>query len=170
MCVFKTHLFGWQAVKCQGLDLDSLLPDQEMLMKIMVHPLQIQVSMHFPEVFVCFYRNMFWVITTLFCRHACQRSTATCGWEMVCRLKDKRWPTCSHISAIPWSTQTSICSRCVFAAEKVAVSRLNHILTFFFLTLSFQVCASRLDPDYFISSVFERYELLPWLPSSIKEF
>lgn len=32
-----------QAVKCQGLDLDSLLPDQEMLMKIMVHPLQIQV-------------------------------------------------------------------------------------------------------------------------------
>lgn len=34
-----------QAVKCQGLDLDSLLPDQEMLMKIMVHPLQIQVNM-----------------------------------------------------------------------------------------------------------------------------
>ena len=33
-----------QAVKCQGLDLDSLLPDQEMLMKIMVHPLQIQVG------------------------------------------------------------------------------------------------------------------------------
>jgi len=32
-----------QGVKCQGLDLDSLLPDQEMLMKIMVHPLQIQV-------------------------------------------------------------------------------------------------------------------------------
>lgn len=32
-----------QAVKCQGIDLDSLLPDQEMLMKIMVHPLQIQV-------------------------------------------------------------------------------------------------------------------------------
>lgn len=44
LCVcFKTHFFGWQAVKCQGLDLDSLLPDQEMLMKIMVHPLQIQV-------------------------------------------------------------------------------------------------------------------------------
>lgn len=39
----EIHLFGWQAVKCQGLDLDSLLPDQEMLMKIMVHPLQIQV-------------------------------------------------------------------------------------------------------------------------------
>lgn len=33
-----------QAVKCQGLDLDSLLPDPEMLMKIMVHPLQIQVT------------------------------------------------------------------------------------------------------------------------------
>lgn len=46
-CVFYTFwisLFGWsQAIKCQGLDLDSLLPDQEMLMKIMVHPLQIQV-------------------------------------------------------------------------------------------------------------------------------
>uniref|UniRef100_W5KV98 E3 ubiquitin-protein ligase n=1 Tax=Astyanax mexicanus TaxID=7994 RepID=W5KV98_ASTMX len=34
-----------RAVKCQGLDLDSLLPDQEMLMKIMVHPLQIQASL-----------------------------------------------------------------------------------------------------------------------------
>lgn len=49
VCVFL-HVFKGnclveisQGVKCQGLDLDSLLPDQEMLMKIMVHPLQIQV-------------------------------------------------------------------------------------------------------------------------------
>lgn len=38
---FRANIF--QAIKCQGLDLDSLLPDPEMLMKIMVHPLQIQV-------------------------------------------------------------------------------------------------------------------------------
>ncbi len=37
------YFYFFQGVKCQGLDLDSLLPDQEMLMKIMVHPLQIQV-------------------------------------------------------------------------------------------------------------------------------
>lgn len=30
-------------MKCQELDLDSVLPDQEMLMKLMIHPLQIQV-------------------------------------------------------------------------------------------------------------------------------
>nr|XP_023661529.1 E3 ubiquitin-protein ligase UBR3 isoform X3 [Paramormyrops kingsleyae] len=38
-------MFLSKAVKCQGIDLDSLLPDQEMLMKIMVHPLQIQASL-----------------------------------------------------------------------------------------------------------------------------
>ncbi|XP_064185929.1 E3 ubiquitin-protein ligase ubr3 isoform X1 [Anguilla rostrata] len=38
-------MFLSKAVKCQGLDLDSLLPDHEMLMKIMVHPLQIQASL-----------------------------------------------------------------------------------------------------------------------------
>ncbi|KAM6935004.1 E3 ubiquitin-protein ligase ubr3 isoform 2-T2 [Xenentodon cancila] len=38
-------MFLSRAVKCQGLDLDSLLPDQEMLMKIMVHPLQIQACL-----------------------------------------------------------------------------------------------------------------------------
>uniref|UniRef100_A0A8C3GB78 E3 ubiquitin-protein ligase n=1 Tax=Cyclopterus lumpus TaxID=8103 RepID=A0A8C3GB78_CYCLU len=38
-------MFLSKAVRCQGLDLDSLLPDQEMLMKIMVHPLQIQASL-----------------------------------------------------------------------------------------------------------------------------
>ncbi|XP_060732493.1 E3 ubiquitin-protein ligase ubr3 isoform X3 [Tachysurus vachellii] len=38
-------MFLSKGVKCQGLDLDSLLPDQEMLMKIMVHPLQIQASL-----------------------------------------------------------------------------------------------------------------------------
>uniref|UniRef100_A0A670HWY6 E3 ubiquitin-protein ligase n=1 Tax=Podarcis muralis TaxID=64176 RepID=A0A670HWY6_PODMU len=38
-------MFLSKAVKCQELDLDSLLPDQEMLMKLMVHPLQIQASL-----------------------------------------------------------------------------------------------------------------------------
>uniref|UniRef100_A0A4W6FP70 E3 ubiquitin-protein ligase n=1 Tax=Lates calcarifer TaxID=8187 RepID=A0A4W6FP70_LATCA len=38
-------MFLSKAIKCQGLDLDSLLPDQEMLMKIMVHPLQIQACL-----------------------------------------------------------------------------------------------------------------------------
>ncbi|XP_076858861.1 E3 ubiquitin-protein ligase ubr3 isoform X2 [Brachyhypopomus gauderio] len=38
-------MFLSKAVKCQALDLDSLLPDQEMLMKIMVHPLQIQACL-----------------------------------------------------------------------------------------------------------------------------
>ncbi|XP_028846793.1 E3 ubiquitin-protein ligase ubr3 isoform X4 [Denticeps clupeoides] len=38
-------MFLSKGVKCQGLDLDSLLPDQETLMKIMVHPLQIQASL-----------------------------------------------------------------------------------------------------------------------------
>lgn len=36
-------------MKCQELDLDSLLPDQEMLMKLMIHPLQIQVCMRLLE-------------------------------------------------------------------------------------------------------------------------
>nr|XP_033800346.1 E3 ubiquitin-protein ligase UBR3 isoform X5 [Geotrypetes seraphini] len=38
-------MFLSKAVKCQDLDLDSILPDQEMLMKLMVHPLQIQASL-----------------------------------------------------------------------------------------------------------------------------
>ncbi|XP_059822600.1 E3 ubiquitin-protein ligase ubr3 isoform X1 [Hypanus sabinus] len=38
-------MFLSKAVRCQQLDLDSLLPDQEMLMKMMVHPLQIQASL-----------------------------------------------------------------------------------------------------------------------------
>uniref|UniRef100_A0A673WAV8 E3 ubiquitin-protein ligase n=1 Tax=Salmo trutta TaxID=8032 RepID=A0A673WAV8_SALTR len=38
-------MFLSKAVKCQGIDLESLLPDQEMLMRIMVHPLQIQASL-----------------------------------------------------------------------------------------------------------------------------
>lgn len=43
LCSELTVSIVSQAVKCQGLDLESLLPDQEMLMRIMVHPLQIQV-------------------------------------------------------------------------------------------------------------------------------
>ncbi|XP_030921781.1 E3 ubiquitin-protein ligase UBR3-like, partial [Geospiza fortis] len=35
-------MFLSKAVKCQELDLDTILPDQEMLMKLMIHPLQIQ--------------------------------------------------------------------------------------------------------------------------------
>ncbi|KAF3824389.1 hypothetical protein GH733_008674 [Mirounga leonina] len=38
-------MFLSKAVKCQELDLDSVLPDQEMLMKLMIHPLQIQASL-----------------------------------------------------------------------------------------------------------------------------
>uniref|UniRef100_F6Z886 E3 ubiquitin-protein ligase n=1 Tax=Monodelphis domestica TaxID=13616 RepID=F6Z886_MONDO len=38
-------MFLSKAVKCQELDLDSILPDQEMLMKLMIHPLQIQASL-----------------------------------------------------------------------------------------------------------------------------
>lgn len=38
-------MFLSKAVKCQDMDLDSLLPDQEMLMKLMVHPLQIQANL-----------------------------------------------------------------------------------------------------------------------------
>ncbi|KAJ8255418.1 hypothetical protein GJAV_G00204660 [Gymnothorax javanicus] len=38
-------MFLSKAIKCQGLDLEGLLPDQETLMKIMVHPLQIQASL-----------------------------------------------------------------------------------------------------------------------------
>uniref|UniRef100_UPI00398E92C3 E3 ubiquitin-protein ligase ubr3 isoform X6 n=1 Tax=Pristiophorus japonicus TaxID=55135 RepID=UPI00398E92C3 len=38
-------MFLSKAIRCQQLDLDSLLPDQEMLMKMMVHPLQIQASL-----------------------------------------------------------------------------------------------------------------------------
>ncbi|XP_069791779.1 E3 ubiquitin-protein ligase ubr3 isoform X2 [Narcine bancroftii] len=38
-------MFLSKAVRCQQLDLDSLLPDQEMLMKLMVHPLQIQACL-----------------------------------------------------------------------------------------------------------------------------
>uniref|UniRef100_A0A8C5ULR0 E3 ubiquitin-protein ligase n=1 Tax=Malurus cyaneus samueli TaxID=2593467 RepID=A0A8C5ULR0_9PASS len=38
-------MFLSKAVKCQELDLDTILPDQEMLMKLMIHPLQIQASL-----------------------------------------------------------------------------------------------------------------------------
>lgn len=38
-------------MKCQELDLDSLLPDQEMLMKLMIHPLQIQVCIKASKTF-----------------------------------------------------------------------------------------------------------------------
>lgn len=38
-------------MKCQELDLDSVLPDQEMLMKLMIHPLQIQVCIQALKIF-----------------------------------------------------------------------------------------------------------------------
>ncbi|KAJ7415577.1 e3 ubiquitin-protein ligase ubr3 [Willisornis vidua] len=42
---FDAINFVDEAVKCQELDLDTILPDQEMLMKLMIHPLQIQASL-----------------------------------------------------------------------------------------------------------------------------
>lgn len=65
-------------------------------------------------------------------RHASQRSTATCGSGMVCRSKDRLWPMCSHTSAIPWLTQTSIYSR--FALHQILFlfgSQSNSILLLF---------------------------------------
>ncbi|KAE8299326.1 E3 ubiquitin-protein ligase ubr3 [Larimichthys crocea] len=99
-------MFLSKAVKCQGLDLDSLLPDQEMLMKIMVHPLQIQR----------FHSNM-WVRNGL-------------------QIKGQ---------AMTY-VQSHFCNSMIDPDIYLL-----------------QVCASRLDPDYFISSVFERFKVVDLL-------
>ncbi|XP_062390894.1 E3 ubiquitin-protein ligase ubr3 isoform X3 [Sardina pilchardus] len=103
-------MFLSKAVKCQGLDLDSLLPDQEMLMKIMVHPLQIQVSLS--EI----HSNM-WVRNGL-------------------QIKGQ---------AMTY-VQSHFCNSMIDPDIYLL-----------------QVCASRLDPDYFISSVFERFKVVDLL-------
>ncbi|KAJ8351974.1 hypothetical protein SKAU_G00234500 [Synaphobranchus kaupii] len=103
-------MFLSKGVKCQGLDLDSLLPDQEMLMKIMVHPLQIQACLS--EI----HSNM-WVRNGL-------------------QIKGQ---------AMTY-VQSHFCNSMIDA-------------DIFLL----QVCASRLDPDYFISSVFERFKVVDLL-------
>uniref|UniRef100_A0A8C5D6X2 E3 ubiquitin-protein ligase n=1 Tax=Gadus morhua TaxID=8049 RepID=A0A8C5D6X2_GADMO len=103
-------MFLSKAVKCQGLDLDSLLPDQEMLMKIMVHPLQIQASLS--EI----HSNM-WVRNGL-------------------QIKGQ---------AMTY-VQSHFCNSMIDPDIYLL-----------------QVCASRLDPDYFISSVFERFKVVDLL-------
>uniref|UniRef100_A0A8C3AZH9 E3 ubiquitin-protein ligase n=1 Tax=Cyclopterus lumpus TaxID=8103 RepID=A0A8C3AZH9_CYCLU len=103
-------MFLSKAVRCQGLDLDSLLPDQEMLMKIMVHPLQIQASLS--EI----HSNM-WVRNGL-------------------QIKGQ---------AMTY-VQSHFCNSMIDPDIYLL-----------------QVCASRLDPDYFISSVFERFKVVDLL-------
>ncbi|XP_034042644.1 E3 ubiquitin-protein ligase ubr3 isoform X3 [Thalassophryne amazonica] len=103
-------MFLSKAVKCQGVDLDSFLPDQEMLMKIMVHPLQIQASLS--EI----HSNM-WVRNGL-------------------QIKGQ---------AMTY-VQSHFCNSMIDPDIYLL-----------------QVCASRLDPDYFISSVFERFKVVDML-------
>uniref|UniRef100_A0A3Q3VP00 E3 ubiquitin-protein ligase n=1 Tax=Mola mola TaxID=94237 RepID=A0A3Q3VP00_MOLML len=103
-------MFLSKAVKCQGLDLDSLLPDQEMLMKIMVHPLQIQACLS--EI----HSNM-WVRNGL-------------------QIKGQ---------AMTY-VQSHFCNSMIDPDIYLL-----------------QVCASKLDPDYFISSVFERFKVVDLL-------
>ncbi|KAG2459574.1 UBR3 ligase, partial [Polypterus senegalus] len=107
---FDAISFVDEAVKCQGLDLDSLLPDQEVLMKIMVHPLQIQASLS--EI----HSNM-WVRNGL-------------------QIKGQ---------AMTY-VQSHFCNSMIDPDIYLL-----------------QVCASRLDPDYFISSVFERFKVVDLL-------
>uniref|UniRef100_A0A671YUB5 E3 ubiquitin-protein ligase n=1 Tax=Sparus aurata TaxID=8175 RepID=A0A671YUB5_SPAAU len=106
----QENTFFLTAVKCQGLDLDSLLPDQEMLMKIMVHPLQIQACLS--EI----HSNM-WVRNGL-------------------QIKGQ---------AMTY-VQSHFCNSMIDPDIYLL-----------------QVCASRLDPDYFISSVFERFKVVDLL-------
>ncbi|XP_075465223.1 E3 ubiquitin-protein ligase UBR3 isoform X3 [Ascaphus truei] len=103
-------MFLSKAVKCQEIDLDSILPDQEMLMKLMVHPLLIQASLS--EV----HSNM-WVRNGL-------------------QIKGQ---------AMTY-VQSHFCNSMIDPDIYLL-----------------QVCASRLDPDYFISSVFERFKVVDLL-------
>ncbi|XP_068101659.1 E3 ubiquitin-protein ligase UBR3 isoform X3 [Hyperolius riggenbachi] len=103
-------MFLSKAVKCQEIDLDSVLPDQEMLMKLMVHPLLIQASLS--EI----HSNM-WVRNGL-------------------QIKGQ---------AMTY-VQSHFCNSMIDPDIYLL-----------------QVCASRLDPDYFISSVFERFKVVDLL-------
>ncbi|XP_051885288.1 LOW QUALITY PROTEIN: E3 ubiquitin-protein ligase ubr3 [Pristis pectinata] len=103
-------MFLSKAVRCQQLDLDSLLPDQEMLMKMMVHPLQIQASL-------------------------------------------------SEIHSNMW----------VRNGLQIKGQAMTYVQSHFYNSMIdpdiflLQVCASRLDPDYFVSSVFERFKVVDLL-------
>ncbi|XP_053554395.1 LOW QUALITY PROTEIN: E3 ubiquitin-protein ligase UBR3 [Bombina bombina] len=103
-------MFLSKAVKCQEIDLDSILPDQEMLMKLMVHPLLIQATLS--EI----HSNM-WVRNGL-------------------QIKGQ---------AMTY-VQSHFCNSMIDPDIYLL-----------------QVCASRLDPDYFISSVFERFKVVDLL-------
>ncbi|KAG9477303.1 hypothetical protein GDO78_002607 [Eleutherodactylus coqui] len=103
-------MFLSKAVKCQEIDLDSVLPDQEMLMKLMVHPLLIQASLS--EI----HSNM-WVRNGL-------------------QIKGQ---------AMTY-VQSHFCNSMIDPDIYLL-----------------QVCASKLDPDYFISSVFERFKVVDLL-------
>ncbi|XP_053327752.1 E3 ubiquitin-protein ligase UBR3 isoform X2 [Spea bombifrons] len=103
-------MFLSKAVKCQGIELDSILPDQEMLMKLMIHPLLIQSSLS--EI----HSNM-WVRNGL-------------------QIKGQ---------AMTY-VQSHFCNSMIDPDIYLL-----------------QVCASRLDPDYFISSVFERFKVVDLL-------
>ncbi|PKU49420.1 e3 ubiquitin-protein ligase ubr3 [Limosa lapponica baueri] len=107
---FDAINFVDEAVKCQELDLDTILPDQEMLMKLMIHPLQIQASLS--EI----HSNM-WVRNGL-------------------QIKGQ---------AMTY-VQSHFCNSMIDPDIYLL-----------------QVCASRLDPDYFISSVFERFKVVDLL-------
>uniref|UniRef100_A0A8C5R974 E3 ubiquitin-protein ligase n=1 Tax=Leptobrachium leishanense TaxID=445787 RepID=A0A8C5R974_9ANUR len=103
-------MFLSKAIKCQEIDLDSLLPDQELLMKLMVHPLLIQASLS--EI----HSNM-WVRNGL-------------------QIKGQ---------AMTY-VQSHFCNSMIDPDIYLL-----------------QVCASKLDPDYFISSVFERFKVVDLL-------
>ncbi|KAG8432417.1 hypothetical protein GDO86_016896 [Hymenochirus boettgeri] len=103
-------MFLSKAVKCQEIDLDSILPDQEILMKLMVHPLLIQASLS--EI----HSNM-WVRNGL-------------------QIKGQ---------AMTY-VQSHFCNSMIDPDIYLL-----------------QVCASKLDPDYFISSVFERFKVVDLL-------
>ncbi|XP_012826537.1 E3 ubiquitin-protein ligase UBR3 isoform X2 [Xenopus tropicalis] len=103
-------MFLSKAIKCQEIDLDSILPDQEMLMKLMVHPLLIQASLS--EI----HSNM-WVRNGL-------------------QIKGQ---------AMTY-VQSHFCNSMIDPDIYLL-----------------QVCASKLDPDYFISSVFERFKVVDLL-------
>ncbi|XP_071977866.1 E3 ubiquitin-protein ligase UBR3 isoform X1 [Engystomops pustulosus] len=103
-------MFLSKAVKYQEIDLDSILPDQEMLMKLMVHPLLIQASLS--EI----HSNM-WVRNGL-------------------QIKGQ---------AMTY-VQSHFCNSMIDPDIYLL-----------------QVCASKLDPDYFISSVFERFKVVDLL-------
>ncbi|KAK6165726.1 hypothetical protein SNE40_022591 [Patella caerulea] len=105
--------FMMQAVQYQGIELTAILPDEDMLKKILVHVLQTQVCMS--QIFAGM-----WV------RNGIQ---------------------------IRGQAMTYV--QCHFC---YSMSDADLHLT--------QVCASKLDPDYFVRTVLERFNVLDWLSFS----